>query len=214
MKRHSGGRRLATILLLIAASAGLHAAGAQVKAPGARYASTKDDAEFMQGMIMHHAQAIVMANEAKSHGASKSVQIFCARIALSQRGEIGLMQAWLRARKFTVPDTTGKMPMGDMPGMSHGAMAMPLMPGMLTPEQMKLLSDARGASWDRLFLTFMIQHHTGALTMVDKLFKSPAGGQDEDIFKFATNVHADQTSEIERMKQMLADARDAAGGTT
>jgi uncharacterized protein (DUF305 family) len=127
------------------------------------------------------------------------------------------MQAWLRARKFAVPDSTGHMPMGDMKGMSGMAgmshdTTMAMMPGMLTPAQMKLLGDARGASFDRLFLTFMIQHHTGALTMVDKLFKSPGAGQDDDIFKFATAVHADQTAEIDRMKTMLETARENGGG--
>ncbi len=213
MKWRSSRWPLTTLLFVIATSAGGQTASAHPIPPGGRYPSTQDDAEFMQGMIMHHAQAIVMAHEAVSHGASNPVQIFCARIALSQSGEIGLMQRWLAARKYDVPDSTGKMPgsmagmagMSGMSGMSNDA-AM-LMPGMLTAEQMKLLDDARGASWDRLFLVFMIQHHTGALTMVDKLFASPAGGQDEEIFKFATAVHADQTAEIDRMKSMLAAAR-------
>lgn len=206
MKRFSRGWASTAFLFLAVASAGVQVAQAQVKPPGARYPATKDDAEFMQGMIGHHAQAIVMARWAPSHGASPSVQIMCARIALSQSTEIALMQGWLKERGFPVPDSTGKMPMdANMAGMNHAAMAHDsLMPGMLDEDQMKLLDGARGASFDRLFLTFMIQHHEGALTMVDKLFKSAAGGQDDDIFKFATAVHADQTAEIDRMKSMLA----------
>jgi uncharacterized protein (DUF305 family) len=200
-------RRRASVafLLLTVASAGFQVVEAQVPPPAIRYPATKDDAEFMQGMIGHHAQAIIMAGWAPSHGASQSVQIMCARIVLSQSTEIKLMQDWLKVRGFPVPDSTGKMPMdhSNMAGMNHAAMDS-LMPGMLDEYQMELLDKARGASFDRLLLTFMIQHHEGAITMVDKLFKSAAGGQDDDIFKFATAVHADQTSEIDRMKLMLA----------
>ncbi|HTR77415.1 MAG TPA: DUF305 domain-containing protein [Gemmatimonadaceae bacterium] len=222
MKRLHSGRSFRTLVILLAVSVGLRTVGAQVYAPGARYPSTKDDAEFMQGMIMHHAQAIIMANWAPSHGASQTVQVLCARIALSQTNDIKLMQEWLRVRKFVVPDSTGKMPKDDMAGMagmsgmsgmagmSSSDTAPMMMPGMLTPDQMKLLDNARGPEFDRLFLTFMIQHHNGALIMVDKLFSSPAGGQDDDIFKFATAVHADQSAEIDRMKGMLAAARPPA----
>jgi uncharacterized protein (DUF305 family) len=174
--------------------------------PGARLPSTKDDAEFMQGMIGHHAQALVMAKQAETHGASSSVKTLANRIIVGQRSEIKLMQEWLRVRAYPVPDSTGKMPEDP----AHAGHAMPgadpahkLHPGMLTPEQMEILSAARGAVWDRLFLTFMIQHHQGAVQMVAKLFASPAGGQDDDIFKFASGVDADQTTEIERMKEML-----------
>ena len=205
MKRFSRGWASAAFLFLTVASAGFRVVEAQVKPAAIRYPATRDDAEFMQGMIGHHAQAIVMARLAARNGASQSVQILSARIALSQSTEIKLMQDWLEQRGFPVPDSTGKMPMdhANMVGMNHAAMDS-LMPGMLDEYQMKLLDEARGASFDRLFLTFMIQHHEGALVMVDKLFKSAAGGQDDDIFKFATAVHADQTAEIDRMKSMLA----------
>ena len=205
MKRFSCRLASAAFLFLTVALAGFRVAEAQVKPPAIRYPATRDDAEFMQGMIGHHAQAIIMARWAPTHGASQSVQVMCARIALSQSTEIKLMQDWLKERGFPVPDSTGKMPMdhANMAGMTHAAMDS-LMPGMLDDYQMKLLDEARGASFDRLFLTFMIQHHEGAITMVDKLFKSAAGGQDDDIFKFATAVHADQTAEIARMKSMLA----------
>jgi uncharacterized protein (DUF305 family) len=195
----------AVLLFLTVVPAAFRVVEAQVTPPAIRYPATKDDAEFMQGMIGHHAQAIVMAHMAPSRGASQAVQILCARIALSQSTEIKLMQEWLKVRGFPVPDSTGKLPMdhSNMAGMSHAATDS-LMPGMLDEYQMKLLDEARGASFDRLFLTFMIQHHEGAITMVDKLFKSAGGGQDDDIFKFATAVHADQTAEIDRMKSMLA----------
>jgi uncharacterized protein (DUF305 family) len=207
VKRYSGKWPLRVLLILAVMSVGYRSAGAQVYAPGARYPSTKADAEFMQGMLMHHAQAIIMARWAPSHGASKDVAVLCARIARSQSAEIGLMQGWLRDRKFAVPDSTGKMPatgMAAMLGMGKQDTSTMMMPGMLTPYQMKLLDSARGPEFDRLFLTFMIQHHTGALVMVDKLFKTPGAAQDDDIFKFATAVHADQTVEIDRMKSMLA----------
>ena len=157
------------------------------------------DIEFMSGMIAHHAQAVKMAGWAESHGASKSLQIFCGRIAMGQMAEIGLMQAWLRDRNQPVPDADPrgmKMPMG---GMDHFM----VMPGMLTEAQMAQLDSARGVDFDRLFLTGMIQHHRGAITMVDTLFNTPGAGQDEIIFKFANDVQADQTTEIERMQQML-----------
>jgi uncharacterized protein (DUF305 family) len=195
----------AAFLFVIFALAGAHNAAAQVTPPAIRYPATKDDADFMQGMIGHHAQAIVMAGLAPTNGASQAVQVLSARIALSQSTEIKLMQEWLKVRGFGVPDSTGKLSMdhANMAGMNHAATDS-LHPGMLDDYQMKLLKDARGASFDRLFLTFMIQHHEGALVMVDKLFKSDGGGQDDDIFKFATAVHADQTAEIDRMKSMLA----------
>jgi uncharacterized protein (DUF305 family) len=204
VKRFSCRWASAAFLFLTVSLAGYRVAQAQVKPPAIRYPATRDDTEFMQGMIGHHAQAIIMARWAPTHGASQSVQTMCARIALSQGTEIKLMQDWLKLRGFPVPDSTGKMPMdhANMAGMNHAAMDS-LMPGMLDDYQMKLLDEARGGSFDRLFLTFMIQHHEGAITMVDKLFKSAAGGQDDDIFKFATAVHADQTAEIDRMKLML-----------
>jgi uncharacterized protein (DUF305 family) len=201
---------LALALALALASAGFRVAEAQVEPPPIRFKATKADVEFMQGMISHHAQALVMANLAPSHGASSAVRILCARIVVGQSAEIKLIQEWLRVRGFPVPDSTGKMPPDpSMPGMDHSAMGHDMMPGMLDADQMKLLDNARGPSFDRLFLTFMIQHHEGALVMVDKLFKTPAAGQDDDIAKFATGVHADQTAEIDRMKSMLA----AGGGT-
>ncbi|MGH7524608.1 MAG: DUF305 domain-containing protein [Gemmatimonadales bacterium] len=183
------------------------AAIAQARLDSIRRPYTAADIAFMTGMIYHHSQAVKMAGWAASHGASPAVQVFCGRIAMGQTAEIGIMQAWLRARNQPVPEPD---PEGMKMSMNGSTQTM-LMPGMLTPAQMHELDNARGTAFDRLFLTFMIQHHKGALTMVDTLFNSPGAGQDELVFKFATNVHADQTTEIERMESMLNDIFAAAG---
>ena len=183
-----------------AANQGDLAAIAKARADSARYPYTAADIHFMSGMIGHHAQAIKMARWAPTHGASPSVLTLCERIVNAQTDEIATMQQWLRDRRQPVPepDPAGmKMKMG---GMEH----VMLMPGMLTPEQMNQLDAARGADFDRLFLTDMIQHHRGAVQMVKELFESPGAGQDELVFKFASDVNVDQTTEIARMQRMLA----------
>lgn len=187
------------------------AAIAQARADSARYPYTDADIKFMSGMIPHHAQAIVMAGWAPSHGASPSVQTLCARIINAQRDEIHLMQTWLRDRQQPVPqpDSTGTVMM-EMNGMR---MAM-VMPGMLTPEQMKQLNAAHGEDFDRLFLQFMIQHHHGAVSMVQDLFASNGAGQDLVVFKLATGINVDQTTEIARMQRMLADILFAGSSPT
>lgn len=169
---------------------------AQAKADGGRAPYTAADVHFISGMIPHHAQAVLMAGWAPSHGASPAVRALCERIVVAQRDEIAFMQRWLRERGEMVPDGDGSHFM--MPGMDHGK----LMPGMLTTEQLTQLDRARGAEFDWLFLVFMIQHHEGAITMVEQLFNAN-GGQDEDVFKFAADVNADQTTEIDRMGIML-----------
>jgi uncharacterized protein (DUF305 family) len=171
----------------------------QARRDSIRRPYTAADIEFMSGMIGHHAQAVKMAGWAESHGASKSLQIYCDRVAMAQTAEIGLMQTWLKDRNQPVPvaDARGmKMSMG-------GTDSFMMMPGMLTETQMAELDAARGMEWDRLFLTFMIQHHKGAITMVDTLFNTAGAGQDETVFKFANDVQADQSTEIDRMQQML-----------
>ncbi|MGH7616284.1 MAG: DUF305 domain-containing protein [Gemmatimonadaceae bacterium] len=171
----------------------------QARKDSVRRPYTAADIEFMSGMIGHHAQAVKMAQWAESHGASKALQVYCGRVALGQATEIGLMQQWLKERNQPVPvaDARGmKMTMG---GMEHFM----VMPGMLSDAQMHQLDVARGAEWDRMFLTFMIQHHRGALDMVATLFATPGAAQDEFVFKFANDVQADQTTEIDRMMQML-----------
>ena len=175
-------------------------AAAKARADSAQYPYTEADIHFMQGMIGHHAQAIVMAQMAESHGASPSVQTLSARIINAQRDEIATMQTWLRDRNQAVPEAKpGPMKM-TMNGMTHDM----LMPGMLTEEQMKALDAARGKEFDRLFLSGMIQHHRGAVQMVKELFASYGAGQDELVFKFASDVNVDQTTEIARMERMLA----------
>ena len=174
------------------------------KADGGQSPYTRADVNFMSGMIGHHAQAVLMASWAPTHGASESVRILASRIDVAQRDEIQFMQRWLRERKETVPDADPTKPMAghdmhSMPGMDMG-----LAPGMLTPDQMQQLGAARGVDFDRLFLTFMIQHHGGAITMVNTLFGSTGAGQELYVFRFASDVEADQTTEIDRMQKMLA----------
>jgi len=183
---------LATIVCVSAAQRPAPPAGPD----SARKAYTPADVHFMTGMIAHHAQAVLMAGWAPSHGASASLRAMCERIVVGQGDEIVLMQRWLRDRHEMVPggDATHDM----MPGMEHT-----LMPGMLTPQQLTQLDSARGAEFDRLFLTFMIQHHMGAITMVNELFGTKGGGEEEIVFRFASDVYADQTTEIARMNRML-----------
>ena len=155
------------------------------------------DVHFMTGMIYHHAQAVLIAGWAPTHDASPSLRALCARIVVGQGDEIALMQRWLRDRHEPVPDLGATHAM--MPEMDPATM----MPGMLTADQLAQLDRARGPEFDRLFLTFMIQHHQGAITMVNQLFGTGAGEQ-EKVFRFASDVFADQTTEIARMQKMLA----------
>ena len=150
-------------------------------------------------MIGHHAQAIAMSQWAESHGASATIRTLAGRIINAQRDEITLMQNWLRDRHQPVPEADPRGMKMDMGGMTHYM----TMPGMLTEEQMKQLDASKGTDFDRLFLTFMVQHHRGAIQMVDKLFGTDGAGQDEIVFKFANDVQVDQSTEIDRMMQML-----------
>jgi uncharacterized protein (DUF305 family) len=161
---------------------------------------TKGDARFMQEMIHHHAQALVMAAMAPTHGASEQVQLLAKKITLSQRDEIGFMRVWLQFRKQEVPDTAPHSMVNPMPGMD---MSSSNMPGMLTQAQMTALDAAHGVDFDRLFLTGMMQHHHGAIKMVADLVNSPPSGQESEIFRFITDVDADQRAEIDVMQQML-----------
>jgi uncharacterized protein (DUF305 family) len=193
-------RRIAPILALGAALAGAAAtAGAQAAPPPKNY--TPADVHFMAGMIGHHAQAIQMAKWAPSHGASPAVQRLCERIVVGQTDEIAMTQRWLREHGEYVPpaDPRGHI----MPGMDQPM----LMPGMLTPQQMAQLDSARGPEFDRRFLTFMIQHHQGAITMVQDLLAVPGAAQDGPVFRFANDVNVDQTTEINRMQLMLDDLK-------
>jgi uncharacterized protein (DUF305 family) len=156
------------------------------------------DVEFMQGMIMHHAQAVEMTALIASHTENKELRLLGARISSSQSDEIKFMKRWLAAR-----GESRSMATPGMPGMDMSHEATPLMPGMLTPEQMEALRKAKGAEFDRLFLTGMIQHHNGALTMVKDLFDTAGAGQDAEMFNFATDVDSGQRAEIRIMQSML-----------
>jgi uncharacterized protein (DUF305 family) len=171
---------------------------AQVKADSIRHPYTQADVDFMSHMIGHHAQALVMSGWAPSHGASQSVMILAERIINAQQDEIASMQRWLGDRGKPVPQPGSGM---TMPGHAHHDM---LMPGMLTEAQMQQLDRARGPEFDRLFLTFMIQHHKGAVSMVKDLFGTTGAARDETVFKFANDVSVDQTTEVARMQRMLA----------
>ena len=156
------------------------------------------DVHFMTNMIPHHAQAVLFAGWAESHQASSAIQIFCARMVVAQRDEIVTMRSWLLERDEPAPPveySRMRMPAGA----DHQAM-----PGMLTEAQLNELDHARGSDFDRLFLKYMIPHHEGALSMVDGLFGSYGGAQNDFIFKLASDMYADQTTEIEHMQLMLA----------
>ena len=162
------------------------------------------DVHFMTGMIGHHAQALVMSGFAPDNGASSIIQTLCARIINAQQDEINLMQSWLRDRGLEVPEihiADGKL-------MIHGPEHAMHMPGMLSAEQLEELSHAHGPDYDRLFLKYMIMHHKGAVTMVLELFATDGAAQDDFVFKLASDIQADQSSEIERMELML----EALGG--
>jgi uncharacterized protein (DUF305 family) len=193
--------RLATTLLLTM-GCGLLAGPAEGRAqatPG-RYPITRADVDFVTGMISHHAQAIVMANLAPERAEGRAVQVLCARIINAQTDEIVNFQQWLEDHGLPVPEATPTATKVLMDGVEHEMM----MPGMLTEAQMSELTRSTGVDFDRNFLAFMIQHHEGAVSMVNTLLASPGAAQDEMVFKFASDIYADQTAEIERMQQMLS----------
>jgi uncharacterized protein (DUF305 family) len=161
---------------------------------------TDADVKFMQGMIMHHSQAVEMVALMSGRTKNASLLEFGQRISISQSDEMKFMKRWLMYRDKPISE------MGDMAGMEHmdHMMAMPLMPGMLSPQQMDALSKATGPQFDHLFLTGMIQHHTGALTMLDELFGTPGAAQDPQLFDFTADIGVTQQGEIDAMRNMLA----------
>ena len=162
---------------------------------------TAADVKFMTGMIGHHAQALVMAKMAPTHGASQTILTLTGRIINAQNDEIAIMQTWLRDRNQPVPDPVSGMHAGhDMAGMQHE-----LMPGMLTNEQLAQLDAARGPDFDVMFLKLMIQHHEGAVAMVKELINTPGAAQDDQVFKISSDINVDQATEIARMKRMLVE---------
>ena len=156
--------------------------------------ATVADVRFMQGMIHHHAQAVDMTGLLATRTSSEDMKKLALRIEVSQVDEIKMMQRWLEVRHQEVPGEH-----------AHHMAGAPMMPGMLTPEEMARLAAAKGAEFDRLFLEGMIKHHAGALTMVQELFATPGAGQDSEIFAFASDVDADQRMEIDRMGAMLKE---------
>jgi uncharacterized protein (DUF305 family) len=180
---------------------------ARVTAERTRF--TEADVSFMTGMIHHHAQAIEMSLMAPDRTESGSMRTLAARIINAQQDEIALMQRWLRDRERPVPEVH----VMDGSVMVHGAghEHMEGMPGMLSPEQIARLKAASGLEFERLFLTFMIDHHQGAVFMVRELFATDGAGQDEDVFRFASDVQVDQATEVARMRLML-EAMPSGGG--
>jgi len=214
--------RWVTVALCLGALAGCAntTAGAQGVAPAASAqpapsaaspaastpSHTAADADFMTGMIGHHAQAVLIAGWAPTHGASRALQSLCERVVVGQSDEIALMQRWLTEWNLPVPSADASHDM--MPGMEH--MAHKMMPGMLTADQLVQLDHTSGADFDRMWLNAMIQHHQGALTMIKDLLASPGAARDDWVFKFVSDMNADQGIEIERMTRMLAALPPAA----
>jgi uncharacterized protein (DUF305 family) len=177
---------------------------------------TEADTTFMQGMIHHHSQAVEMTDLMRTRTRNKELQSLGKRISISQTDEIKFMRQWLEERGKAVPMDHSHMAgmagmkmqgMNHMGSMMEGSMmdmgSMPLMPGMLSPAQMQALAKASGKTFDHLFLTGMIQHHTGALVMVEDLFNTAGAGQDNVLFDFATDIDNTQRAEIEIMRGML-----------
>ena len=157
-----------------------------------RVGHTEADVKFMQGMIGHHLQAIEMVNYIKTNSTNEDLKKLGLRIQVSQEDEIAMMQGWLKARRAEVPGP-------------HAHHTGPMMPGMLTSEEMARLAAAKGPDFDRQFLSGMIKHHNGALIMVDELFATPGAAQESDIYAFASDVIADQRMEMDRMAVMLKE---------
>ncbi|MDQ3169484.1 MAG: DUF305 domain-containing protein [Acidobacteriota bacterium] len=188
--------------LLAALSAGVSAQ--QASSPGA-YPHSAADVKFMSGMIPHHAQAVLIGAWAATRATRSDVRILAERIVVGQKDEIALMQEWLeiRGEKAPAADATHMKMVHN--GVEHDM----LMPGMLTDAELAKLKGSTGVEFDKLFLTYMIKHHEGAITMVDELFASYGAAQDETVFRFASDVYADQTTEIDRMQRMLAGEGEA-----
>jgi uncharacterized protein (DUF305 family) len=171
------------------------AAGSAVDLSSVQF--TAADVKFMQDMIHHHAQALDMTTLVASRTSVERMKLLSRRIEISQSDEILMMRRWLEIRGQQAPGEH-----------AHHAPGAPLMPGMLTAEEMSRLSAATGAEFDRLWLEGMIKHHDGALIMVDDLFSTPGAAQESEIFAFASDVVADQKAEMDRMAAMLEELRN------
>jgi len=210
--------RLVAAALLAVAAAGRTPVGAQApRADTAAATSTAPgpaaaDVRFMRGMMAHHAQALAMTALVPTRSTRADVRLLAERIEVSQRDEIAIMRSWLADRGVAVPAGAGSAHAGHH-AREHGAAGHDahadgaghaMMPGMLTDAELARLAQARGAEFDRLFLTFMIRHHEGALVMVADFFATPGAGQEPQLFGFASDVDADQRAEIRRMRALLA----------
>lgn len=176
----------------------------------------EEDVHFFRMMIPHHSQALEMSALAANRTENRSILALAARISGGQAEEIDRMRAWLRLRGLAEPgDTSAPEPAAALPatmdGHDHGAAgAAPpvpevhMMPGLLTSAEMAELAAAEGSEFDRLFLSYMIYHHRGAIQMVEELFASPNGGKDEEVFRFAAEIRVDQSTEVSRMERMLS----------
>lgn len=200
----AGGRSVGVVTTAGPATPAEFEALFRARMDSARRRFTAADVRFMTGMIGHHAQALVMASLVPERTESGSIRVLAARITNAQKDEIATMEQWLRDREQAVP----QIHIEGTTLMVHGAEHAHHMPGMLTDAQLKEMEQARGAAFDRLFLRYMIQHHRGAVTMVHELFATDGAGQDEAVFKFASDVQVDQATEIDRMERMLAALPD------
>ena len=193
---------------------GAPGAAARIITPGeavalSRSTFTAADVAFMQHMIVHHAQAVEMVELLETRGASPVVKLLGRRIALSQQAEMELMRDWLagRSQPLEMPGMSGHAGMDHSAHAGHAMPAgdTPVMPGMLSPAQMQTLAAASGPAFDRLFLQGMIQHHQGALDMVETLMATPGAAEDPMLSEFTASVVADQSTEILRMQSILSD---------
>ena len=217
-----GARAAAAVALALAALAGAPGARLGAQPPAATTAPAPAapapapaDVRFLQHMMAHHAQALVMTALLPERTAREDLRLLAERIAVSQRDELALMRDWLARRGAPVPavvTTPGGAPAGGDPHAGHGA-GHAGMPGMLTDVELAALAAARGAAFERLFLASMIRHHEGALTMVADYLATPGAAQDAAVFGMASDIDADQRAEIRRMRR-LPGAPAATGAAT
>lgn len=179
----------------------------RARADSARMRYTQADVDFMRGMIVHHTQALVMSRLAPTHAGSDALRTLAARTINAQNDEISTMVGWLEDRGESVPE----IEISGTHMMVDGAMHMGSMPGILTDAQMDELAAAHGEEFDRLFLTYMIDHHSGAVAMVRDLFGTDGAALDDTVFKIASDIQVDQTTEINRMELMLEDMHPGPG---
>ena len=184
------------LTLLMSGCANARAAQPSSSSPAARPAYTRADVSFVQGMIGHHAQALLMTRLVPTRTNRPELRLLAERIEVSQKAEIERMQRWLAKRSEPVPAADAT----DHAAAGHGT----LMPGMLTAEELAALGNATGTAFERMFLTLMIRHHEGAIKMVEDLLATPDAGQEPELFMFASDVNADQSAEIRRMRALLA----------